>query len=326
MIACPRCGAATAPGKFCANCGAPLELPASHQPARQRPAWLMAGLGAAGAAVLFLVGWGIYALMDGGPAPRTPAPASSSPSAQPATKPSASPTSAAKPGWVTGRVTDAAGAPLKVQRNQVVVQVTGDLNDGQVYKGSQPLDSNWRFSAEVPPGKYTASGFVKVNFEGKEFWLSLDPVGGRSLQDSTKGVVKDLQWKLSGLRPDSDRANPYSYYGSFVYMLYQGRTLPDAAKVTFTATPLTPLADGSQGKPLTFQATGQELKKGKNLMDIPLARYKITGEVTMPDGSRKQALISGATGAATTAQEFVFTPNSMGEGMEGVSLWMMGES
>jgi hypothetical protein len=316
MIACPRCGAGTAPGKFCANCGAPPQHPAATH-ARQRPAWLTASLVAAGAALLTLIGWGVYELTAG-------------PTAQPAQQPTANskPTStktAAKPGRVTGTVTDAAGAPLKVQRSQVVVQVTGDLNDGQVYKGNQQLDSNWRFSTEVPPGKYTASGFVKVSFEGKEFWLALDPVGGRGPQDSTRGVVKDLQWKLTGLQPDSDRANPYSYYGSFIYMLYQGPALPDAARVTFTVTPLTPLADGTQGKPLTFQATGQELKKGKNLMDIPLARYRVTGEVTRPDGSRKQALISGAAGPATPAQEFTFTPNAMGVGLEGVSLWMMGE-
>jgi hypothetical protein len=324
MITCPRCGAATAPGKFCAQCGAPLQTPVLTHPARQRPAWLTAGLVVGGAALLALVGWGGYALLEGGTPTRSYAPATSAPSAKPALQPATQ--TAAKPGRVTGAVTDAAGAPLKLQRSQVVVQVTGDLNDGKAYKGNQQLDSNWRYSAEVPPGKYTASGFVKVNFQGKEFWLSLDPVGGRALQDSAKGVVKDLQWKLTGLRPDSDRANPYSYYGSFVFMLYQGRTLPDAAKVTFTMTPLTALADGSQGKPLTFQATGQELKKGKNLMDMPLARYRITGEVTMPDGSRKQALISGATGSPAKAQEFIFTPNSMGEGMEGVSLWMMGES
>lgn len=325
MVTCPRCGAGTAPGKFCANCGAPLQPPVYTQPTRPRNAWLTAGLVAAGAAVLALAAWGIYELTAGSAPTRTAAPTTApSPSPSPST-PQPKPQPAAKPGTVTGTVTDAAGAPLKLQRSQVVVQVTGDLNDGQIYKGPQSLDSNWRYSAQVPPGKFTANGFVKVNFEGKEFWLSLDPVGGRTPQDSKAGVVKDLQWKLTGLKPDSDRANPNSYYGGFVFMLYQGRTLPDAARVTFTATPITPLADGTQGKPLTFQATGQELKKGKNLMDIPLGRYRISGEVTLPDGAKKQALISGATGSPATAQEFTFRPNSMGEGMEGVSLWMMGE-
>lgn len=315
MITCPRCGYATAPGKFCANCGTPLTPPAPR-----RPAWLIPALAAAGAAVVALAGWGIFAAST--PAPATAPTTKTTPLTTPTTT---STTTAAKPGRVTGTVTDAGGAPLKVQRSQVVVQVTGDLSDGQIYKAPQQLDSNWRYSTEVPAGKFTASGFVKVNFQGKEFWLSLDPVGGRTPQDSARGVVKDLQWKLTGQKPDSDRANPYSYYGSFVYMLYQGRTLPDTAKVTFTVTPLTPLADGSQGKSYTFQATGQELKKGKHLLDIPLARYKITGEVTMPDGSRKQALISAATGSPAVSQEFTFTPNSMGEGMEGASLWMMGE-
>lgn len=329
MSFCPQCGAAITAQKFCAQCGAPLQPATPPQAPRRRPSPLAIGLAAGGVALVALVGVGIYALSGEGspPRPSTSAPAASQPSTQPAAQPAAkNTTAAAKPGWVTGTVTDASGAPLKLAREQVVVSVTGDLKDGQVYKGSQQIDANGRFGVQVPAGSFTASGFVKVNFQGKEFWLSLDPVGGKKLQDSAKGVVQDLQWKLSGPKPDSDRNNPYSYYGSFVYMLYQGRTLPDAAKVTFTATPLTPLADGSQGKPLTFQATAQELKKGKNLMDIPLARYRITGEVTMPDGTRKKALISGASGSPAAAQEFTFTPNAMGEGMEGVSLWMMGES
>ena len=323
MISCPRCGAATAPGKFCAQCGAPLQAPFHPQPARKPRTGLIIGLAAGGVALLGLIGLGIFAAAgDSAPTPSSSAPATSQPAGQPATGASKT---AAKPGWVTGTVSDAAGRPLTVARDQVVVRVTGDLKDGQAYKGIQPLDANWRFAAQVPAGSFTAAGFVKVNFAGKEFWLPLDPVGGPTLQDSAKGVVKDLQWKLSGVKAGQDPANPYSYYGSFIFMLYQGGTLPDGAKVTFTATPLTPLADGSQGKPLTFQATAQELKKGKNLIDIPLARYQLTGEVTMPDGSRKKALISGATGPATPAQEFTFTPNSMGEGLEGVSLWMMGE-
>lgn len=315
MLTCSRCGAGTVSGNFCGNCGAPFQTPPYAYPPRPGPNWRTIGLATGCAVLLIVIGWGVYQELGGAALTPKNAPAASQPAS----------TTRAKPGYVIGTVTDAAGAPLKLDRSQVVVQVTGDLNDGQVYKGGQQLDSNWRFSAKVPPGKYTASGFVKVNVEGKEFWLTLDPVGGKALQDSANGVVKDLQWRLSGLRPDSDKANPYSYYGGFVFMLYQGSTLPDNAKVTFTATPLSPLADGSQGKPLTFQATAQELKKGKNLVDMPLARYRLTGEVTLPDGSRKKALISGATGPATTAQAFTFTPNAMGEGMEGVSLWLMGE-
>lgn len=314
MYTCPRCGAGVKPGQFCSNCGAPLQQqPTYTYPTKQGPNWQKIGLAAGCGVLTVVVGLGLYREFGGTTAPL------GTPAAQPA------PSTKAKPGYVVGAVTDAAGAPLKLTRDKVVVQVTGDLNDGQVYKGGQQLGSDWRYSAKVPPGKFTASGYVKVDFEGKEFWLSLDPVGGRALQDSAQGTVKDLQWRLSGLRPDADKANPYSYYGSFVFMLYQGTTLPDGAKVTFTATPITALVDGTQGQPLTFTATAQELKKGKNLVDMPLARYRITGAVTMPDGSQKRALISGATGPATTAQEFTFTPNSMGEGMEGVSLWMMGE-
>lgn len=318
MPTCPRCGASPVSGNFCGNCGAPLQPPQYAHPAKPGPNWRTIGLAAGCAALLGIIGFGVYNEL-GGSLPAAGGGSAAGPAASPA------PSSKAKPGYVVGTVTDATGASLKLDRSQVVVQVTGDLNDGQVYKGGQQLDSDWRFSAKVPPGKYTASGFVKVNFEGKEFWLSLDPVGGKALQDSAKGVVKDLQWRLSGLRPDADKANPYSYYGSFVFMLYQGTTLPDGAKITFTASPLTSLADGSQGKVLTFEATAQELRKGKNLIDMPLARYRLTGEVTMPNGTRKKALISDAAGPAKLAQEFTFTPNAMGEGMEGVSLWMMGE-
>lgn len=319
MPTCPRCGAGPVSGHFCGNCGAPLQPPPYLSAAQTGTNWRTIGLATGCAVLLGVIGWGFYQELGGLTLSGTSAPAASGTSAEsaPATK--------AKPGWVMGTVTDARGAQLKLDRSQVVIQVTGDLNNGQIYKGGQQLDGNGRYGVQVPPGKYTASGFVKVNFEGKEFWLSLDPVGGRTLQDSAQGVVKDLQWRLSGLKPDSDQANPYSYYGSYVFMLYQGTTLPDSAKVTFTASPLTPLADGSQGKALTFQATAQELKKGKNLVDLPLARYRITGDVTMPDGSRKKALISDAAGPAKLAQEFTFSPNAMGEGMEGVSLWMMGE-
>ncbi|HLN62061.1 MAG TPA: zinc ribbon domain-containing protein, partial [Symbiobacteriaceae bacterium] len=127
MINCPRCGAATAPGKFCAQCGAPLQAPYQPQPAHKPRTGLIIGLAAGGVVLLGLIGLGMFAAAGDStptPTPASSAPATSQPAGQPATGASKT---AAKPGWVTGTVSDAAGRPLTVARDQVVVRVTGDL-------------------------------------------------------------------------------------------------------------------------------------------------------------------------------------------------------
>ncbi len=332
MAYCSKCGAASN-GQFCAQCGAPIQRPAAPAPQPPQQPYpyaqqgqyayvppppkksngLLIGLGVVGG--LVAVGLGVF-LTQGGSS-SAPAGSSSSPAAS---------STRARAGYVTGSVLDERGAAMNVAADQVVIRITGTrASDSTQVTGLVPVQSGGRFEMKVPDGTYKVTGYVKVNFEGKEYWLSLEPSIGADARDSKAGIAVDMRMKLSGQRPGYDAKNPYSYYGGYVSMQYQGRTLPDDAQVKFTLTPLSPLADGSQGKPLTFTATGAQLRSNPSMKDIPLARYRITGEVTLPNGTKKAALISKATGGAATTQEFTFPAVSTGEGVEGVALWMMGE-
>lgn len=342
MAYCTRCGTASN-GAFCAQCGAPIPKPGAPTPPRAQPGgyspaphahqapyyspppkrsngWLL-GLGIVGGVVavglVAIIGLGALDSTSGGPSPASGA---SSGSSAPA------PSTKAKAGYVTGRILDERGAPLKVGGDQAVIRVNGQrTSDMSSVTGLIPVQSDGTFEMKISDGQYKVVGFVKTNYAGKEYWLTLDPSTGPNALSSKAGIAVDMRLKLSGLRPGYDAANPYSYYGGFVTMQYQGRTLPDDAQVKFTVTPVGPLADGAQGQPRTFTATGKQLRSNPSFKDIPLGKYRITGEVTLSGGAKKTALISLATGAAAPSQEFTFPPASNAEGVEGVAMWMMGE-
>lgn len=309
------------------------------RPARKSKGWLI-GLAIGGVLVL---GIGALAVLvaDEGSTPTaasrstssrstssTSSPSTSSTS-KPSTSPSGSTSSAAakvtrKPGYITGIVLDQRGAPLKVSSDQIRVRVSGHRSDMAEVSAFIPVQADGRFELKVPEGTYSLSGNLGISFQGEAFRLALEPVGGQGPDDSKAGIAKEMRLKLTGLKPGMDPNNPYSYYGGHVRLQDRVMNLPNDAKVTFTLTPTTPLVDGSQGKPLTFHTTGKELKGlAVEFKDIPLAKYRMTGAVTMPDGSKKTALLRSADTEPATALEFSFHPRST-EGINAAFLYMEG--
>ena len=345
MAYCPQCGGASS-GAFCPQCGSPMAA-ASPQTAPQtaqgfppqqpqpypRPArrskGLLIGLGVGGG--LLAVAIVVLALLasDGGSSTKVTSPAGNSS----VKSPSGTTTTSAgkvtrKPGYITGMVLDEQGNPLKVSSDKIQIRISGNRTDMQEVAGFATVSSDGRFETKVPEGNYSVSGSVRITFDGTEFLMPLEAVGGAGPESSKAGIAKEMRLKLNGLKPiHTSTENPYSYYGGHIVMVYQGITLPNDAKVTFTLTPTTSLADGSQGKPLTFSSTGKELKSTAYYLDIPLAKYRITGQVSLPDGKKKVALIRGADTKPAPALEFGFRPSgsaSLG-GLNATFLWMEGE-
>jgi hypothetical protein len=70
---------------------------------------------------------------------------------------------------------------------------------------------------------------------------------------------------------------------------------PEGTRLIFTLTPLTPLADGTPGRTITFERaySGPLGLDNPLLTDIPLARYGLTAEEIFPDERKGKVLILG---------------------------------
>ena len=230
----------------------------------------------------------------------------------------ASPAAAVQPNVVSGTVRTTDGRPIA----GATIRISGATGAARGTTVRTRSDANGNYRMEVRPGHYDVDAFYDLTFEGqtyRELWLDRTNEGcERQLSD--KGIVRHFVLRLSGpLRCSAnfDPNEPTSYAGAAVTVV--PGNLPAATSVRFTFTPIGALADGTQGRVLTFDRTaamlarsGGRLGETSWLYDIPLARYRVTAEVTMPGGAKRTLLVrDNAGGRAAAAIELGFPAQVM---------------
>ncbi|CAG4990316.1 hypothetical protein DYBT9275_00502 [Dyadobacter sp. CECT 9275] len=178
-------------------------------------------------------------------------------------------------GYAKGKVVDVKGNPL--QGAKIVVDNT------MIYHSNAlgTSDNNGVYKIQLPKvGTFMISATIRKVYNGQEFDLPLHPDIYEPF--SIAGAVVNFQWKMTGKKPLEENG----YYGGTVHINKSlNSTIYDSENIEFTLVPVGKLIDGSEGKTL-------KLKHGKPysddygyLVDIPIGRYKISGEYSS-DGVR----------------------------------------
>lgn len=203
----------------------------------------------------------------------------------------------AQPGTISGKITDSAGQPLEGAE----VRIYGTTSAGEDVSYYPKSGADGRYSTRVADGVYSIGASLTRDYSGRSFEFTLHPTDNTDNEfDSQNGIVRDFVWKLSGFEPGGLKENYFSYYGSTVHMTYSPPAnaqsyqipYPDESVATFIFTPTGPLADGSQGEPITMERTVADLKRSSGplddtyeLYDIPLGPYTLTGTLKTPEGT-----------------------------------------
>lgn len=179
---------------------------------------------------------------------------------------------AKEPGVMKGRVLDSAGQPLAGV--EVVADNTLFYNTNAI--GVSDAKGFYRIDVSRPKGTWNATAQIKRQVSGKPFTFDLHPDNSQVFA-GTDGAVRNFTWKLRGKRPDGGN------YGSsvLVYGDLGNSFWLDTTKVELTLEPVGPLADGSQGQPVVAQVV--QTPDGDAVVDIPVARYTISGRYLDPE-------------------------------------------
>jgi len=178
----------------------------------------------------------------------------------------ASPPDKIEPGYVKGRVVDAAGAPLAGVK--MVVEHTV-LHATYVYART---GDDGRYRVEVPAGSWNVTAQIEREYHGRRHKLDLHPAIAEPFAGSA-GAVRDFSLRVSGARPQG------GFYGGTL-TLYRDFFDPglELEHVEIAMTPDGPLVDGSEGKALAMKpASG-----GDQIQDVPIGRYRFSARRVAP--------------------------------------------
>lgn len=209
-----------------------------------------------------------------------------------------------------GRITLADGKPITGEVDDYQLRIYGVSEAGEKVSYN-PVVKNGAYKQKLVPGGYTF-GFanIKVQLDGTVFTLPLVPVGKfwNKSQDAEEGIVQDFLWKPTGARDTyGEKPNPNNHthwFGLCIGMSFQGWRsdtnkaavqLPAGTKLVFTLTPLSKSIDGRDLSPVTVERDWRPGATYPNddLNDILPAKYEITGEANLPDGSTRPILFQG---------------------------------
>jgi hypothetical protein len=167
-------------------------------------------------------------------------------------------------------------------------------------------DENGQYESDLPDGVYKVWATVDVDYNGRHFRLPLaseDKKDMHAAYNSSKGIVKNFVWKLTGLLPGARPREYGSHWGVGVLLFDAGPTFePDkhlkskypGSSVVVHLEPVGPLVDGSQGKALDLETPCEALyindKRCKHL-DVPLGDYKATAKLKLRDGRTRPLMI-----------------------------------
>jgi hypothetical protein len=208
---------------------------------------------------------------------------------------------------VSGTVRTTDGRPIA----GATIRISGATGAARGTTMHTQSDANSNYRIEVRPGHYDVDAFYDLTFDGQTYReFPLDRTNeGCERQLSANGIVRHFVLRLSGPLRCTANFNPNeptSYAGAAVTVA--PGSLPSAASVRVTFTPIGALADGTKGRVLTFDRTaamlarsGGRLGETSWLHDIPLARYRVTAEATMPGGATRALLLRDNAGGREAA-------------------------
>jgi hypothetical protein len=179
-------------------------------------------------------------------------------------------------GSVSGVVVDGQGKPVEGARIWVKPALTTGLVQART-------GEDGRFRADgllnIP---YNTFAWYKMTYRDKTVCMRVAPTSLNQYDSfvPTDGVVRNFKLRISG--PIDDRGD--IYYGGDLRVFYQ--EIPRDATVDVKFEPLGPLADGSTGQVLVRQP------KDMMIQDIPVGAYRVTAQITEPNGRKRQARLS----------------------------------
>ena len=227
-----------------------------------------------------------------------------------------------------GTVRTSSGRPIA----GATIRIAGATGAARGASITAKTDRNGNYRVRVPLGHYNVDAFADIEYDGqtyRELWLHRVN-GGCERAMSDKGIVRDFVLRLSGPKRcfnNADPNNPNSYYGAYITAMTSA--FPADAVITFTLTPVGPLADGSTGRAVVLRRTGAALVRGGGaigetafLHDIPLGRYRIEAEARYADGTRRPVTLDsrGDDDPEGTEIEIDFPAAVMGGGFRSVNL------
>ena len=256
--------------------------------------------------------------------------------------PATGPSTAAARHVVRGRVLGQNGTPIALSGARLTIEIAGssdvvkvdDPRSGKVEHYATP-DADGNYRVEVDPGIYSkVVGRIEFPFNGKNYRLDLHPENESARKrESSEGIVQDFTWRLSGLRPRMEQSSlqPIAYYGGAVRLDFRSyekgagdrvKPPPTGTTLQFKLAPQGKLADGSEGKELTFDRKYDSLFVGVDndqLVDVPLGMYRLSGEEVYPDKSRRTLKILDVGGIWNTSTVGTFEPNLIDNRLHHVS-------
>lgn len=210
------------------------------------------------------------------------------------------PTSAQpRPGYLTGKATDAQGRPLAGVRIRAYGPTSSGAGVGQSIRAK--TDASGRYAIRLSEGSYSVSDAIHdVRYDGQTYRLPLYLVGEDNTDfDSENGAEANFVFKISGIiSKDKRQDSELSYFGGFLRWDVResvggGTAISDPSKtVVIQLTPEGRLMDGSAGQPLNTQRPFTSRSADRVIKDIPLGVYRVRAVMRSRDGTEEPLLVS----------------------------------
>lgn len=232
------------------------------------------------------------------------------------------------PGYATGKITMPDGKPIPVPYEEITFSINGTALHGENASFTPIVNPDGTYKQKLSAGSFKFSAYsfatIKLPYEGKKYTLQIEPVGPnwKRNRESADGIVQDYVWKPTGEHPLSDGRidNFTNWYGGSVGVRMgtwrqdvnkvPGK-VPDGATCVFTLKPtVAKTIDGQPAKTLVIERKfSEQWTNCPNLNDLPIAHYELTGEVQMPDGTKKPMLWHVTYGKYLPAMPIRFEPD-----------------
>lgn len=202
-----------------------------------------------------------------------------------------------KPHMVVGDILSLDGKPIPNVVTATVAVVGTTITGGERTGYTVEVNQAGHFEMKVPDGVYRVSPHVVVNLNGRQIPADLVPADGHATRadlSSAEGIVADFRMVLSMLKPGLAPGTADSYFGGIVsvedpdYSDHAARVIRryPGGKIRLIFTPITPAVDGSKLEPFAIDADAKGAAYGTERVGrIPMAAYRVSAAVAMPDGS-----------------------------------------
>jgi hypothetical protein len=211
--------------------------------------------------------------------------------------------SAARAGYITGKITRADGSPIGIPGAHMTVGIDGVAGIGNNVEYAPQVADDGTFSTPVASGIYhQAQATLRIPFNGSMYIYGLVPTTMMGDMQSDPGIVANFAWHISGpvwmYKDNPDPTNFTNWYGGSCTLQWdniypdargalQQFAIPVDAAFDFTATPIGKAIDGSDPKPRAWQSKWAAMGLTVTVLnDMPATSggWHITGKETDPDG------------------------------------------